>query len=157
MSGSLPKWGKYRMYSLKEHKEHGQDKPTFSIVELLVVVVALAVVSAVLLPKMMCSNTRGKEIALRSDLKMLRGAIQAFYVDTGHYPCALRDLAETDVTQVRVSGGRKVPKADWYGPYIETVPNDPVCGGGFRYLQTTGKVSSATSGPALDGTEYCSW
>lgn len=145
------------MYSLTEPGEESRSKPAFTIIELLAVVVALAVLSAVLLPKLMDSSTRSKEIELKSNLKMLRNAIGAFHVDTGRYPRHLRDLAETDVTKVMVSGGERVVKKDWYGPYVESVPHDPVSGGPFRYDDQTGKVCSGTSGPALDGSEYSSW
>jgi type II secretion system protein G len=145
------------MFSLIQPVERGRNKPGFSLVDLLLVVLALAVVAGILLPKMMGSNTRAKETDLRDDLKMLRNAIDAFHADTGQYPAALGDLAETDVTKVRVAGGEIVAKADWHGPYVESVPNDPVSGGAFRYVDSTGKVSCATSGPALNGGEYSSW
>lgn len=145
------------MFSLIQPVERGRNKPGFSIAELLIVILALAVVAAILLPKMMGSNTRAKETDLRDDLKMLRNAVDAFHADTGQYPAALGDLAETDVTKVRVSGGDIVAKADWYGPYVESVPYDPVSGGAFRYVDSTGKVSCATSGPSIDGSRYSSW
>ncbi len=145
------------MYSLVEHVEKSRGKPAFTMAELLAAVVGLAILSSILLPKLMSSNTRAKEIELKSDLITLRTAIQAFRADTGHYPFRLQDLAETDVTRVRVASGRKVDKETWQGPYLESIPHDPVSGGWFRYVPKTGKVSSATSGPALDGTQYSSW
>lgn len=145
------------MFSLIEAARRDRQRPGFSIIDLLIVVVALAVLAAILLPKLMDSSTKGKEAALRDDLRMLRNAIDAFHVDTGHYPAALADLAETDVTQVEISSGATVAKADWHGPYVEAVPNDPISGGSYSYEDATGKVLSSTSGRALNGTEYSRW
>lgn len=145
------------MFSLIEPSRAENRKPGISILELLIVVVALAVVAGILLPKLMGSNTQAKETDLRSDLKMLRNAIDAFHTDTGQYPATLQDLAETGVAQVRVAGGEAVVKEDWHGPYVEAVPKDAVSGGAFRYIDGTGKVFSPTSGASLDGSEYSSW
>lgn len=124
----------------------------FTLVELLVVIVVLAVLAAIVLPKFMNSSMRSKESALKSDLKLLRNAVSLFQADTGKYPNSLADLAETDKTKVKVAGGDTVSASDWHGPYIEDVPNDPVSGSAFTYDSSTGKVTSSASGNALDGT-----
>lgn len=145
------------MYSLIGRAGNRRVKPAFTIAELLVVVLALAVVSSIVLPRLLSSSTRAKEIELKADLGMLRGAIEAFRSDTGHFPRTLGDLSATDATQVRLADGAVVGRDDWRGPYVEDVPRDPVCGGEFRYEAAAGKVSSATSGPALDGSQYSTW
>lgn len=145
------------MYSLIAPAERDRSHSRFSILELLIVVVALAVLAAILLPRLMDSSTRTKELDLRADLQMLRDAVDAFQADTGDYPATLADLAETDVTKVRVSGDAAVNTADWHGPYLQSVPKDPVGGGAYRYVDSTGEVSSSTSGLSLNGTEYSSW
>ena len=67
----------------------------FTLVELLVVVVVLAVLAAIVLPKFMDSSTRSKESALKTDLKLMRNAVNLFFTDTGAYPATLADLAAT--------------------------------------------------------------
>ncbi len=126
----------------------------FTLVELLVVIVVLAVLAAIVLPKFVNSSARSKESALQADLRELRNAVSAFQVDTGRYPNALADLAESDETRVRGADGAAVNARDWHGPYIESVPTDPVTGTAFKYDKNTGKVSSGAVGTGPSGNLY---
>ncbi len=135
----------------------------FTLVELLVVMVVLAVVAAVVLPKFVNSSLRSKESALRTDLRQLRDALDRFRNDTGCYPVQLADLAAAS-PPATVSTGASVitlSAADWHGPYISEVPDDPISGQPFVYSSNgagAGRVrSSATGQRALDGTFYTSW
>lgn len=140
-----------------------RTKRGFTLVELLVVIVVLAILAAIVLPKFMNSSMRGKESALKSDLKLLRNAVTVFQADTGYCPLAIADLALTSApakgldsagTQCTITGN------DWHGPYLESVPKDPISGNDFTYGSTNpnvGKVTSSASGNGLDGTAYSSW
>jgi len=135
----------------------------FTLVELLVVIVVLAVLAAIVLPKFMNSSRRSKESALRSDLKLLRNAVGLFQADTGLYPLSLADLAATSAPAKGLdSSGNQVNlnAADWHGPYLQEVPKDPISGSDFNYGTTApnvGKVTSSATGDGLDGTAYSSW
>lgn len=80
----------------------------FTLVELLVVIVVLAVLAAIVLPKFMNSSRRSKESALRSDLKLIRNQVSLFQADTGTYPKALTDLTATTAPLMGLdnAGGR---------------------------------------------------
>lgn len=134
-----------------------RGKSGFTLVELLVVIVVLAVLAAIVLPKFMNSSTRSKESALKSDLKLARNAISMFQADTGKYPNSLADLAESDVTKVKVAGGAAVTASDWHGPYLEAMMSDPISGSAFTFDSATGKVTSSASGNGLDATAYSTW
>jgi general secretion pathway protein G len=134
-----------------------RNKLGFTLVELLVVIVVLAVLAAIVLPKFMNSSARSKESALKSDLKLMRNAISLFQADTGKYPFGLADLAETDKTKVKVADGSTVSATDWHGPYIDSAITDPVSGAAFTYDKATGKVTSSASGNGLDATAYSTW
>ena len=56
--------------------QHPRRRNGFTLVELLVVIVVLAVLAAIVLPKFMDSSTRSKESSLKSDLKLMRNASQ---------------------------------------------------------------------------------
>ncbi len=138
----------------------------FTLVELLVVVVVLAVLAAIVLPKFVNSSQRSKEASLKQNLKMLRDAINRFYTDTGYYPHTLDDLAKTNPSDVRGadpsgSGGSVVIDANtWHGPYIDEVPLDPISGDEFLYKNAgygIGRVKSNAMGTALDGSSYMNW
>jgi general secretion pathway protein G len=135
----------------------------FTLVELLVVIVVLAVLAAVVIPKFVDSGLRSKESALKSNLSLLRNAVSLFQNDTGAYPATLADLAATSAPAngLDSSGNTKsITASDWHGPYIQALPTDPVSGAAFTYGTTSpnvGKVTSSATGNGSDGTAYSSW
>ena len=135
----------------------------FTLVELLVVIVVLAVLAAIVLPKFMNSSTRSKESALKSDLKLMRNAVSLFFTDTGTYPKTLADLTATAAPAKGLdtaAADKAVTASDWHGPYLESLPNDPISGAAFTYSTTSptvGKVNSSATGNGLDGTAYSGW
>lgn len=151
------------MCCLVERTRRGRTGLGFTLVELLVVIVVLAVLAAIVLPKFMNSTRRSKESALRSDLKLLRNAVGLFQADTGLYPKTLSDLSATSApAQGLDSSGTEaaVTAGDWHGPYLQEIPKDPVSGSDFTYAVTSpnvGKVSSSATGNGLDGTAYSTW
>jgi general secretion pathway protein G len=145
------------MFSYLHTADRKRSKLGFTLVELLVVIVVLAILAAIVLPKFMNSSARSKESALKSDLKLIRNAIGLFQADTGKYPNALVDLAETDKTKVKGADGAVVAAADWHGPYLDSVIMDPISGAAFTYDKATGKMGSSAAGTALDGTAYSTW
>ena len=146
--------------SLIERVRQGRG---FTLVELLVVIVVLAVLAAIVLPKFMDSSTRSKESALKSDLKLLRNAVATFQTDTGYYPKQLSDVAATSAPAkgfTSAAAEQDVTATDWHGPYVQSVPNDPVSGSAFTYgtaSGSVGKVTSSATGNGLDGTAYSTW
>lgn len=141
----------------------GRNKQGFTLVELLVVIVVLAVLAAIVLPKFMNSGTRSKESALKSDLKLLRNAISLFQADTGAYPKSLSDLAATSAPATGMDSAgadATITAGDWHGPYIDSVPKDPITKGDFTYGTTSpnvGKVTSGSAATASDNTAYNTW
>lgn len=135
----------------------------FTLVELLIVIVVLAVLAAIVIPKFGDSSTRGKESSLKADLKTVRNAIELFKADTGAYPAALADIAGTSAPtggKDSAGGAKTITAGDYKGPYISSVPNDPVSGSALNYsvaAGTVGKVTSSATGNATDGTAYSGW
>lgn len=145
------------MYSLVGMAGRKRNRLGFTLVELLVVIVVLAVLAAIVLPKFMNSSVRSKESALKSDLKLMRNALTLFQADTGKFPSTLDDLAQTDKTKVKTADGNAVSTVDWHGPYIDAVVTDPISEDPFNYDNSTGKVTSSASGNGLEGTAYSTW
>jgi general secretion pathway protein G len=135
----------------------------FTLVELLIVIVILAVLAAIAIPKFMNSGVRSKESSLKSNLKLVRNSLELFHNDTGAWPATLSDLA---VTTAPASGKdstgatKTISSSDFKGPYIQSVPTDPVSNSAFTYSVTSptvGTITSSASGNGLDGTAYSSW
>jgi general secretion pathway protein G len=151
------------MYCFVEKIRRERERKGFTLVELLVVIVVLAVLAAIVLPKFMDSSKRSKESALKSDLKLLRNGVSLFQADCGCFPKTLDDLKATSAPAKGVdSSGNEVDitATDWHGPYLQEIPKDPVSAAPFNYSTASGSVGQVTSsatGNALDGTAYSTW
>ena len=135
----------------------------FSLLELMVVIVVIAVLAAVVVPRFVDHARRGREAGLRHNLAQLRTAAATFQADTGYYPKALVDLASTSPpAQAYDSTGtlRSVPPGDWHGPYIGSLPVDPISGTPFTYTVSApgvGTVTSSAAGNDLTGVPFSAY
>jgi len=143
---------------------HGSH--AFNLVGMLGVLVVLAVLVAVMLPGFTGASLQSREVALQSDLKILRNAIWLFQVDCGCSPESLADLATTTSPAfgINSTGSRKaIGPADWNGPYVASVPNDPISGNAFFYYTSpvnghkVGELTSSSSATGRDGKAYSTW
>ncbi len=131
--------------------------------ELLIVIIVIAVLAAIALPKFINSGLRSKEASLKADLRHYRGAIQLFSNDCGAYPATLSALtaASAPATGLDAAGASKaIVAANWHGPYLDAQVNDAVSGSAFTYgttSPTVGKVNSSASGNSTDGSAYSTW
>lgn len=104
----------------------------FTLVELLVVIILVAVLAAIAVPKFGDSTVRAKEAQLMAQLKLLREAGDRAETDTGltFSPDALasanppangwrRGRMNSSWTQAAV------PSGSWRGPYLNEVPLNP--------------------------------
>ena len=107
-------------------------RKAFSLIEILIVVVLLAILAATILPQFGDSTVDAKTSAMQSNLHALGSHIQRYKAENGDYPSTLADLAT-----VSPAG---------YGPYIDTVPENP-----FTGSSAEAAVSSVPSGPNSTG------
>ena len=135
----------------------------FTLMELLIVIIVIAVLAAIALPRFINSGLRSKEASLKSNLKIYRNAVQLFLNDTGAYPTNLAALSATSApaSGIDAAGSAKtIIATDWKGPYIDSVMTDPVSGNAFTYGATSpnvGKVTSSASGNSTEGSAYSTW
>jgi general secretion pathway protein G len=143
-------------------KQIGRNR-AFTLVELLIVIIIIAVLAAIAIPKFSSSSLRSKESALRAELSLLRNAVELFKTDTGAFPATLSALEATaaPASGLDSAGAAKaIVAGDWKGPYVNKVNNDPVSSAAFSYGTTSpnvGKITSTASGNGSDGTAYSSW
>ena len=89
----------------------------FSLIELLLVLVILAVLAAVVVPKFTNRTEQARITAAKTDISMLDTALDAYEIDNGRFPSSDEGLSAL------VSAGSA---KNWKGPYIKKgVPTDP--------------------------------
>jgi type II secretion system protein G len=138
-------------------------KKGFTLVELLIVIIIIAVLAAIAIPKFSNSSTRSKDSALRSNLKLVRNAIDLFRADTGVFPSALADMTGASAPANGLNSGgtsTAITSADYRGPYLQAVPKDWDGTSNFTYTTTSpnvGKIATTKTGTAEDGTNYNTW
>ncbi len=89
----------------------------FTLIELLLVLVILAVLAAVVVPKFTGHTKQAKLDAAKADISNLETALDNYELDNGEYPSTQDGLQAL----VEAPSGMK----DWKGPYIKKLPNDP--------------------------------
>ncbi|QQS48324.1 MAG: prepilin-type N-terminal cleavage/methylation domain-containing protein [Acidobacteriota bacterium] len=92
---------------LRSKSEHGRIQRGFTFMELLIVMVIIAILAAVAIPKYLAHLRRAKEVVLLQNLTAMRRAIDFYTTDKEKAPATLQDL---------VSAG-----------YLREIPKDPIC------------------------------
>ncbi|MHB8635907.1 MAG: prepilin-type N-terminal cleavage/methylation domain-containing protein [Fimbriimonadaceae bacterium] len=139
------------------------NRPGFTLVELLIVIIIIAVLAAIAIPKFVNSSERSKEASLHADLKLVRDAIELFHNDTGGYPAVLTDLSATAAPSSgkdSTGAAYAIVATNWKGPYLATVPNDPVSETGLTYSvssPTVGQVNSSATGNDSAGIAFSTY
>lgn len=73
------------------HKTGSSGRPSgFTLIELLIVVAIIAILAAIAVPNFLEAQTRSKVSRAQADMRSLATALEAYQVDTNHYPPALR-------------------------------------------------------------------
>ena len=122
----------------------------FTLVELLIVVIILAVLAAIVVPQFSASTSDARAAALQSNLANIRSAIEFYYQEHGEYPGDLIATGAVCVNGAAVTSGAadsedafinqltrytdddglactgKDPTTFRYGPYIKGgIPDNP--------------------------------
>ena len=119
----------------------------FSLMELLVALVILALVMGIVAPRVIGYLSRAKSQTAEAQVKNIQGALDLFLIDVGRYPTeneGLKALIEAP------AGG-----AGWAGPYLddsEEVPLDP-WGNPYLYTSTEDGLRVRVFSLGRDGAE----
>jgi len=131
----------------------------FTLIEMLIVIVVIAILALIVIPRLLGAGRRAKESALRGDLQQLRNAIQQFEADLGDYPLTVDQLMADPASPPSGQGGGGIDldPEGYKGPYLRTpdnnLPVDPFTGAAdWAYTASTGEVHSASTLTSLDGT-----
>ena len=104
----------------KIRRNAGTRQKGFTLVEMLLVLVILATLAAVVVPKFAGRTKQAKVTAAKSQITNLEIAIDSFEIDMGNFPKAGNDLRDL----IEEPNSNNVQ--DWQGPYLKKgIPRDP--------------------------------
>jgi len=102
-------------------------RPAFTLIEVLVVVVIIAVLASLVAPNIFRHVDTAKSVAAQAQISTLGSALDAYRLDNGRYPTTEQGLAalwQTPTSEPRPS--------NWRGPYLRQPP--PVDPWGAPYV-----------------------
>jgi len=134
----------------------------FTLIEMLIVIVVIAILALIVIPRLLGAGRKAKEAALKGDLHQLRNAIQQFEADCGDYPAAIDDLQTAPAAGSIGGNGIDLDVSAWQGPYLRTpdggLPVDPFTTlADWTYVATSGDVNSSSTLTAINGENYSDW
>lgn len=101
-------------------RERRSRRAGFTLIEVLVVVVMIAILATLVAPNVFRHVGGAKRSTARSQVEMIGAALDAFRLDVGRYPTAAEGL---DALNTAPAGGSA---QGWNGPYLKKkVPLDP--------------------------------
>jgi general secretion pathway protein G len=112
---SIPEDNRKRVHRRQRHTRTAG----FTLIELMLVLVILATLAAVVLPKFTGRSEQAKITAAQTQISQIEVALDAFEIDLGRFPSTAEGLRALVVKPSTDSDG-------WQQPYLRRdVPNDP--------------------------------
>lgn len=110
------------MESLFRRVENQRPKArAFTLVELMIVVIIIAALAAMVLPRLGSRSEQAKVAVAEADINSNIGlALKLYKLDNGRYPTTSQGLKAL----MQKPGSSPVP-TNWNGPYLEKEPTDP--------------------------------
>ena len=98
-----------------------KHQPGFTLVELMVVLAAIALLLAVVVPDYVGRTKRAEEAVLQENLALMRDALDKHYADAGRYPDTLEEL----VAKRYLRAIPKDPFTQTNASWVAVPPADP--------------------------------
>jgi general secretion pathway protein G len=115
----------------------------FTLVEVLMVAVILAILAVIVIPQFSDASTDVKVSALRATLHTVRSQLELYKAQhDGRYPTAVDFVSQ--MTQKSDADGTPNPNGK-YGPYLQSIPTNPIDDN-----TTVGNTQDASGGWAYD-------
>lgn len=87
----------------------------FTLIELMLVVIIIAILTATVVPRLTGKAERARKIAAQADIAAnIPSALDLYEMDIGEYPSGLGELVQ-----------ETYGAANWNGPYLKKLPKDP--------------------------------
>lgn len=115
----------------------------FTLIELIVVMLIIAMLASLAVPRYFGSVQKSKDAVLKEDLTLMRDALDKYYGDNDKYPAALDEL----VSRKYLRNIPRDPVTESSTTWVIVPPEDPDKGGVYD-------VHSGADGKAADGSPY---
>lgn len=136
---------------MRKNKKFVLRQQGFTLIEVMVVVVILAILAAIIVPRIMSRPEQARAVKAKTDIMAIENAMEMYKLDNGFYPSNAQGI---DALVTKPSG-EPVPQMWQSGGYLKTVPQDP-WGHAYHYanpgkhseidLWTDGPVSGSDKG-----------
>lgn len=107
-------------------EKRSYSRSGFTLIELLLVLVILAVLAALVIPKFTGRSQQARETAATTDISRISTSIAAFEIDTGRFPTTEEGIGALITQPAGVSnwhqGLEKMPVDPWGNPYQYRYP-----------------------------------
>lgn len=100
--------------------KQGRREAGFSLIELMVVLVIIAVITGLVAQNFIGRDDEARVQAVRADFNSIENALQMYRLDNGHFPSNEQGLEAL----MSEPSGSPSPRS-WRGPYLRSVPRDP--------------------------------
>jgi general secretion pathway protein G len=102
-------------------------RSAFTLVEILIVVVIMAILAATIIPQFTDSTTDAKANTAKFNLSTLRGQIEVYKTNHGGLKPGATLIELTQSTNAAGTSGTAGPSYP-YGPYLREIPANPITG-----------------------------
>ncbi len=107
----------------------GRRRTGFTLIEVMVVVAILAILAAVVVPRVMDEPAKARRAKVQQDIRAIESALDLYKLDNYRYPTTDQGLEAL----VRPPSSGPEPKNYKEGGYLRKLPEDP-WGNRYRYL-----------------------
>ena len=115
------------MQSQNQFRRHGRRQRGFTLVELLLVLVILALIGGFVLPNLIGTGEKAKVRAAGSAIGRISLSVDNFYLDTGNIPSSLEELVNEPSGATGWNGPyikNSLLKDPWNRPYVYRAPGE---------------------------------
>jgi general secretion pathway protein G len=123
-------------------------KNAFTLIEVLIVVVIMAVLAATVIPQFASSTTDAKESTVKFNMHSLRSQIELYRIHHGDYPTITDASLPQMLDKTDASGA--ISGTGAFGPYLDAIPPNPFDNDASVY-------AAGSDSPTAETTEAKGW
>lgn len=109
--------------------EHRRGDSGFTLIEILIVVIILGILAAIVVPQFSSASSDARNSSLSATLATLRVQIQYYKLQHNDTLPDLTKNWDFLTHKTDISGNIDPPNGPTFGPYLQTIPTNPLTGG----------------------------